>query len=64
MGRKALILGSDYGTYDMAVEARNLGIYLVVTDLMETSPTKEIADEAWMISTTDIDSLEQKCITD
>lgn len=62
MGRKALILGSDYGTYDMAVEARNLGIYLVVTDLMETSPTKEIADEAWMISTTDIDSLEQKCI--
>ncbi len=46
MGRKALILGSDYGTYDMAVEARNLGIYLVVTDLMETSPTKEIADEA------------------
>lgn len=29
MGRKALILGSDYGTYDMAVEARNLGIYLV-----------------------------------
>ena len=58
---KILFLGSDYGSIDLVKEAKAKGLYVIVTDLMTTSPTKEAADEAWMISTTDIDLLEQKC---
>ena len=59
--KKLLVLGSDYFTLAVVQEAHRMGLYVVVTDLMETSPTKEAADEAWMISTTDIDALEKKC---
>lgn len=59
--RKLLVLGSDYGTLDIVHEAKKRGIYVIVADLMETSPTKEVADEVWLISTTDTDLLEQKC---
>ncbi len=59
--KKLLVLGSDYGTIDIVNEAHKMGIYVIVTDLMQTSPTKEAADEAWMISTTEIDLLAEKC---
>lgn len=59
---KVLILGSDFGTYDLAMEAKKMGLYVIATDLMETSPTKRAADEAWRISTTDLDTLEAKII--
>ena len=58
---KLLILGSDFVTISVVKEAKKLGIYVIVADLMQNSPTKEEADEAWLISTTDIDLLEQKC---
>lgn len=61
MTGKLLILGSDYGTLDLVKEAHKRGIYVVVTDTMETSPTKREADEMWHISTTDLDTLEVKC---
>lgn len=60
-GKKLLILGSDYGTLDLVKEAHNNGVYVIVSDTMQTSPTKEEADEKWFISTTDIDALEAKC---
>lgn len=59
--RKLLILGSDYGTIQVVREAHKLGIYVIVADLMQTSPTKELADEAWLLSTTDIHTLVQRC---
>lgn len=59
--RKLLILGSDYGTIQVVREAHKLGIYVIVADLMQTSPTKELADEAWVLSTTDIHALVQRC---
>lgn len=59
--RKILILGSDYGTLDLVKEAHKMGLYVVVSDTMETSPTKREADEAWLISTTELDILEKKC---
>lgn len=59
--RKMLVLGSDFFTLPVVEEAHKLGVYVIVADLMETSPTKEAADEKWLISTTDIDSLEIKC---
>ncbi len=61
MNKKILVLGSDFGTLDMIKEAKKMELYVVASDLMETSPTKKAADEAWKISTTDLDLLEQKC---
>ena len=58
--KKLLILGSDFATYDLVLQAKKMGVYVIVTDLMETSPSKRAADEAWKISTTDIDLLEAK----
>lgn len=60
--KKLLVLGSDYFTLSVVKEAHTMGLYVIVTDLMDTSPAKEAADEAWMCSTTDIDLLEKKCI--
>lgn len=61
MKQKLLILGSDYGTLDLVKEAHKMGVYVIVSDTMQTSPTKREADEQWFISTTDIDALEKKC---
>lgn len=61
MKEKILILGSDYGTLDLVNEGHRMGLYVIVADLMGTSPTKELADEAWLISTTDIETLEKRC---
>ncbi len=59
--KKLLVLGSDYSTEQVVIEAQSLGIHVIVTDLMKTSPAKRQADEVWYISTTDIDALEKKC---
>ena len=61
MKKKLLLLGSDYGTIDIVHEAHKMGLYVIVTDLMKTSPTKQAADESWLISTTEIEILEKKC---
>lgn len=61
-GKKLLILGSDYATIDIVRAAHELGVYVITADLMESSPTKQASDEAWLISTTEIDLLAQKCI--
>lgn len=61
MKDKLLILGSDFGTISVVREAHKMGLYVIVADLMETSPTKEEADEAWLLSTTDTQTLIQKC---
>lgn len=58
---KLLILGSDFGTISVVKEARKVGMYVIVADLMEWSPSKAEADEAWLLSTTDLDELEKKC---
>lgn len=59
--KKLLIIGSDFGTIQVVKEAHKLGLYVITADLMETSPTKELADEAWLVSTTDTETLVQKC---
>lgn len=61
MQEKLIILGSDFGTISVIKEAHKAGMYVIVADLMETSPSKDEADEAWLINTTDIDTLEVKC---
>ena len=61
MSKKILILGSDFGTISVVREAHKMGLYVIVADLMETSPTKEEADEAWLLSSTDTETLIRKC---
>ncbi len=62
--RKILVLGSDYNAINVVREAKKMGLYVVVSDLMATSPAKELADEAWMVSTTEVDLLAEKCKTE
>ena len=62
--KKLLILGGNYIECDLIREAKSLGYYVIVTDNHEDwslSPGKQIADEGWNISWSDIDSLEIKC---
>lgn len=61
-GKRLLILGGrPAATPDIIRIAKRLGIYTVVTDNLsvEKSPAKALADEAWDISTADVDVLER-----
>ncbi|MEY8460655.1 ATP-grasp domain-containing protein [Eggerthellaceae bacterium 24-137] len=62
MCKKLLILGSDYGTREIAIEATRMGLHVITSDNTMSSPTKEASTEAWNISTADIDTLARKCI--
>lgn len=59
-GKKLLVLGGTYATYDLVKLAKSLGIYVIVTDnLKQKSLTKELADEVASVSTNDIPGLIQ-----
>lgn len=63
-GKKLLILGATAGETTLVKRARELGVYVIVTDYntdYTMSPAKYIADECWDISWSDIDALEKKC---
>ena len=63
-GKKLLLLGTNSGTCDMVDYARKQGAYVIVTDNLppERSAGKLIADEAWQVSTDDVDMLETLAI--
>lgn len=64
MMKKLLILSSYYTEVEVVERAKVLGYYTIVTDNHTDpiqTPAKFIADEAWNISWTDYDALEQKC---
>lgn len=61
-GNKLLFLGGVQRACAIVERARKLGIYVVVADYNEDSPAKKIADEAIMISATDVDKLTEYCI--
>lgn len=56
---KVLMLGSDYGSCEIINELHNRGCWVIVADYYETTPAKRIADESWLISTNDFDTLEK-----
>lgn len=62
MQKKLLILGSDFSTVHLVEEAHRMGVYVIVSDLMQNSPTRSLADETWKISTTDIEELKARII--
>ena len=64
-GKRLLILGGAPNEIPIIERAQSFGIYVIVTDMYtdhDVSPGKDVADEYWDISWSDIDALEQKCI--
>ena len=63
LGKKLLILAGSAHEIDLVKRAQELGVYTIVTDYYDeiVSPAKAVSDEAWDISWSDIDTLEQKC---
>ena len=57
-GKRLLILGGTTATLDLVKNAKEMGVYTIVTDYIPTGVSKEIADEQAMVSTTDLDGLE------
>ena len=55
--KRLLVLGGTSASYDLVVNARAMGIYVIVTDNNDTGVSKEIADETARVSTADIDAL-------
>ena len=61
-GKKLLFLGGVQRACAIVKRAQELGVYVVVADYNEDSPAKLIADEAVLISATDVDSLTEYCL--
>ncbi len=61
--KKILILGTSLVSSEIIQTAKEMGCFTIVTDNLppERSRAKLEADEYWMVSTNDIDLLEQKC---
>ncbi len=57
-GKRLLILGGTSATFDLVKNAKEMGVYTIVTDYLEEGVTKAIADETALVSTTDIEGLE------
>lgn len=61
--KKLLVLGTVPTNIELIEKAKARGVHTIVTDYLEPekSPAKLVSDEYWMISTGDIDALEEKC---
>ena len=61
---KLLILGGNPTEIEIVERAKKLGLYTIVTDNhtdWKLSPAKQLADEGWNISWSDVDTLAKKC---
>ncbi len=62
--KKILILGANNTETTIVNAAKEMGVYTIVTDNhddWDLSPAKKHADEAWNVSWSDIDTLEDLC---
>ena len=60
-GKRLLILAGA-GVHSKVVRAaKEMGIYTIVSDYLEDSPAKTIADEAWKINIMDVDAIVEQC---
>ena len=60
-GKKLLVLAGASVHNKVVRAAKEMGIYTIVTDYLEDSPAKKIADEAWMLNITDVEGIVKKC---
>lgn len=60
---KLLMLGTSLASEEIIKYAKSEGVYTIVTDYLppEKSTAKLLADEYWMINTSELDVLEEKC---
>lgn len=56
-----LVMGGFAQVCDIVESAKRRGIHVIVTDYLEDSPAKRIADESYMISITDVDAIVELC---
>lgn len=56
-GKRLLVLGGTSASLDIVKNAKQMGVYTIVTDDNETGVAKEIADETARVSTTDMEGL-------
>lgn len=59
--KKVLILGGASVHVKLAAAAKELGYYTIVTDYLEDSPAKSIADESWLINVMDVNTIVEEC---
>ena len=59
--KKILILGGASVHCKLVDAAKKIGCYTIVTDYLENSPAKQIADESWMLNIMDVDLIVEKC---
>lgn len=59
--KKLLVLGCAFGSDNLILEAKKMGLYVINADYYETTPAKQLSDESWLIDLRDIDALEAKC---
>lgn len=62
-GKKLLILAGNAPHVKVVEAAKSMGIYTIVTDYLSPaeSPAKQVADEYWMLSYGDVETLVSKC---
>lgn len=56
-GKRILFLGAHAFTVHLINKAKEMGMYTIVTDYVKNAPAKKYADEAYDVSTLDIDAL-------
>lgn len=56
-GKRLLISGGILLACDIVEKSKEMGVYTIVADYLEDSPAKKIADESFLVSTTDIDAM-------
>ncbi len=60
-GKKLLVLGGAHQHCKIIRAAKELGAYVIVTDYLENSPGKNLADKNYMFSITDVDDIVNMC---
>ena len=60
-GKKLLILAGAAVHCKVVEAARQMGVYTIVTDYLDSSPAKVMADEQWDLNIFDVDGIVKKC---
>ena len=60
-GKKLLLLGGVRPACEIVKEARAMGVETFVTDYLENSPAKQVADHAFMVNAVDTDAVAALC---
>lgn len=59
--KKILILGGTPQQIKLVNAAKKMGLYTIVTDYLENSPAKKIADKSYMYNIKDVDDIVSMC---